>query len=66
MAHTKHLTPKDLAERWSLSVQTLANQRSAGRGPAYLRLSGNRVVYRLQDIETYEQGLTVQPIGARR
>ncbi|MDF2747210.1 MAG: hypothetical protein K0S98_1495 [Propionibacteriaceae bacterium] len=34
--------------------QTLANQRSHGRGPAYLKLAG-RVRYRLSDIEAYER-----------
>jgi hypothetical protein len=32
----------------------LANQRSQGRGPAYLKLAG-RVRYRRSDIEAYEQ-----------
>jgi hypothetical protein len=36
----------------------LANQRSQGRGPAYLKLAG-RVRYRLSDIEAYEQAGSV-------
>jgi hypothetical protein len=48
------LTDAQLAARWQLSRGTLANQRSQGRGPAYLKLAG-RVRYRLSDIEAYEQ-----------
>jgi hypothetical protein len=48
------LTDAQLAARWQLSRGTLANQRSQGRGPAYLKLAG-RVRYRRSDIEAYEQ-----------
>ena len=48
------LTDAQLAVRWQLSRGTLANQRSQGRGPAYLKLAG-RVRYRRSDIEAYEQ-----------
>lgn len=61
------LTDAQLAERWQLSRGTLANQRSQGRGPAYLKIAG-RVRYRRSDIETYEQaGLmeTQGPVDAR-
>ncbi|MFI5496938.1 helix-turn-helix transcriptional regulator [Actinoplanes sp. NPDC051859] len=52
--HTTHLTPTHLAKRWSVTPGHLANQRSAGIGPAYLKLGG-RILYRLVDIETYEE-----------
>jgi helix-turn-helix protein len=55
---TMHLTPTHLAKRWSVSVGHLANLRSAGEGPAYLKLGG-RVLYRLADVEIYEQHLRV-------
>ena len=48
------LTDAQLAERWQLSRGTLANQRSQGRGPTYLKIAG-RVRYRRSDIEIYEQ-----------
>ena len=50
--------------RWQLSRVTLANQRSQGRGPAYLKLAG-RVRYRRSDIEAYEQARFVsrEPAG---
>ena len=59
------LTDAQLAVRWQLSRGTLANQRSQGRGPAYLKLAG-RVRYRLSDIEAYEQAgfVTREPAGS--
>ena len=48
------LTDARLAERWQLSRGTLANQRSQGRGPSYVKIAG-RVRYRRSDIEAYEQ-----------
>ena len=58
------LTDAQLAARWQLSRGTLANQRSQGRGPAYLKLAG-RVRYRLSDIEAYEQAgfVSREPAG---
>jgi hypothetical protein len=47
------LTTADLAKRWNLSEQTLANQRSTGRGPRFLRVGG-RVFYRWPVILAYE------------
>ena len=47
------LTDAQLAERWQMSRGTLANQRSQGRGPAYVKLAGT-VRYRESDIEAYE------------
>ena len=58
------LTDAQQAVRWQLSRVTLANQRSQGRGPAYLKLAG-RVRYRRSDIEAYEQARFVsrEPAG---
>jgi Helix-turn-helix domain len=65
---TEHdlLTDAQLAARWQLSRGTLANQRSQGRGPAYLKLAG-RVRYRRSDIESYEQAgfVSHEPAGER-
>jgi hypothetical protein len=59
------LTDAQLAVRWQLSRGTLANQRSQGRGPAYLKLAG-RVRYRRSDVEAYEQAgfVSREPAGA--
>lgn len=53
-ATTIHLSSSDLARRWSITVGHLANLRSAGTGPVYLKLGG-RVLYRLIDVEDYEE-----------
>jgi len=65
-SETDLLTDAQLAVRWQLSRGTLANQRSQGRGPAYLKLAG-RVRYRLSEIEAYEQAAFVsrEPSGTR-
>ncbi len=51
---TTHLNAEYLARRWSLSPRTLERWRGTGRGPHYLKLGG-RCVYRLEDIEAFEQ-----------
>jgi predicted site-specific integrase-resolvase len=43
----------DLARRWKLSPRTLERWRWKGEGPVFLRVGG-RVIYRLEDIETFE------------
>lgn len=57
------LTSDELAERWSCSPRTLANDRSAGVGPAYVKL-GKHVRYRLADVEAYEDARLVTTLGA--
>lgn len=37
---TVYLTPKDMAERMGVTVKTLANQRSAGTGPKFVKVGG--------------------------
>jgi predicted site-specific integrase-resolvase len=48
-----HLNQAALADRWSVSQRTLERWRAIGWGPCYLKIGG-RVVYRLEDIESYE------------
>jgi predicted site-specific integrase-resolvase len=49
-----HLNQAALADRWDLSQRTLERWRAVGWGPVFLKIGG-RVVYRLEDIEAYEQ-----------
>ena len=49
----RHLTQRELAERWRISEATLERWRGEGRGPQYLKLHG-RVLYQLVDVEAYE------------
>jgi hypothetical protein len=44
------LTADELGERWRLSPQTLANLRSAGKGPPFVKLSNGSIRYKLSDI----------------
>jgi hypothetical protein len=48
------LAEDHLAQRWLCSMSRLQKWRSAGRGPDYLKI-GNRILYRLADIEEFEQ-----------
>ena len=46
----------ELAVRWRISHRTLERWRWTGEGPKFLKVGG-RVVYRLADIEEYEQAI---------
>ena len=50
----RHLNQVELADRWNISPRTLERWRSSGEGLPYLKIGG-RVVYRLEDVERYEQ-----------
>jgi hypothetical protein len=56
-------SPAQLAARWDCSVGWLANQRSAGLGPAFFKI-GSNVRYLLSDIEAYEEARRVEPVAA--
>lgn len=51
----KHINEDELSARLRLSVRTLQRWRWQGLGPRYLKLGG-RVVYRLVDVEAWEEG----------
>ena len=51
---TRHLTQRDLAERWGKAEATIERYRSDGVGPRFLKLGGG-VRYRLEDIEQFER-----------
>ena len=48
-----HINQAQLAKRWNMSPRTLERWRWVGLGPVFLKLGG-RVLYRLEDIESYE------------
>jgi hypothetical protein len=50
------LNQTDLARRWRISPRTLERWRWLREGPRYLKLGG-RVLYRVADIEAYEQSI---------
>jgi hypothetical protein len=53
------LTSKELADRWRLSDQTLANWRHARKGPRFVKV-GNRVLYPVEVIQDYEKNTLIQ------
>lgn len=61
MGDRAYLTSKELADRWRLSDQTLANWRYAGKGPPFIRV-GARVLYPAEGIQAYEK-LSQQWLG---
>ena len=50
----KHLSQRELSERWTIAETTLERWRSMGIGPVYVKLPG-RVVYRITDVDAYER-----------
>lgn len=48
------LSAKELAIRWRLNSQTLANWRHAGKGPPFIRV-GARVLYPIEAIRAFEK-----------
>ena len=61
----KHcLNQKELARRWGISHRTLERWRYTSQGPTFLKLGG-RVLYRLADIETFEQSQLQRALKSR-
>lgn len=52
----RFLTPQELSNRWSgsIGVTTLANWRSRGRGPQYVKVGG-RVLYPAAKVAEWEE-----------
>jgi len=50
---TRLLTAEEVAEQTSLSVETLAQWRSQGKGPPYVKISRNCVRYRQSDLDCW-------------
>ena len=54
------LTPRELAERWGMSADTLKKWRCVKKGPPFIKLGGKNkegrdsVRYRLADVLAYE------------
>jgi predicted site-specific integrase-resolvase len=63
-----HLNQVEMAARLKISPRTLERWRWTGEGPAFLKIGG-RVIYRLEDVEAYENGRrcesTVQSVQLR-
>lgn len=58
------LTPAQLGLRWDKSEKRLANMRSNGEGPPFIK-DGATILYRMQDILEYEESRLVRfPVKA--
>lgn len=56
MPEAIYLTPEQLVARWCnrISLQTLANWRSKGKGPQPTKI-GSKVLYAIAAVEKYER-----------
>ena len=52
------LFPEQAAKYLLLSISTLARMRIAGNGPTFVRVSPQRVAYRVSDLDKYLDGRT--------
>ena len=59
------LTEIMLADRWVCSVARLQRWRTVGEGPQYLKIVG-KVLYRLKDIEAYEEACLIRKVLSGR
>jgi hypothetical protein len=50
----EYFTSAELADRWRLSNQTLANWRHAGKGPPFIRV-GARILYPRHAVHSFEK-----------
>ena len=55
-----HLTPRDVAERFGVSVGTVYQWNGRRSGPPYMRV-GKYARYRLADVEAWEKARYVGP-----
>ena len=53
---TKHLTSRQLADRWGIKEGTLRNWRYIGEGPAFMKV-GRSIRYRMANVLYYEKGM---------
>jgi excisionase family DNA binding protein len=61
---TQLLSTKEAAKMLLVSPRTIQDWRVKGGGPAYVRISGNRVVYRLADLEDWIEARVFQSTSA--
>ena len=56
----KFMTPKDVSDRYEgrIGVRTLANWRSQGSGPPFVKIGG-AILYKFDDLNAWEQANTV-------
>lgn len=60
LTEKKFMTPKDVSDRYEgrIGVRTLANWRSQGSGPPFVKVGG-AILYKYDDLNAWEQENTV-------
>jgi hypothetical protein len=58
----RHFNQIDLSRRWNVSPRTLERWRWLKQGPQYMKIGGH-VVYRLEDVESFEAARMRRPAG---
>ncbi|RRR95561.1 helix-turn-helix transcriptional regulator [Glycomyces terrestris] len=53
------LTPEETADILKVATQTLANWRSQGKGPSWVKLGARRCRYRHSEIHRFIEAMTV-------
>lgn len=59
----QYLTPSETADRLNVSSGTLANWRSRGTGPAYLKI-GRKVSYAIVDLDAWADKNKIKTIDS--
>ena len=57
------INERQLSELLGIAIQTARNWRSTGRGPAYVKLGGRSVRYRVVDVQDFIESGLVKPDG---
>ena len=52
---TRYLTPREVEKVFGLTAKWLANLRFYKRGPAYLKVGSKKILYSVDDVESWLQ-----------
>ena len=66
MPPTRPAVPEEVAEYLQRDEKTLANWRSLGVGPAYIKMAGGGIRYRWADVEKWLKSQVVNPSTTSR
>jgi predicted DNA-binding transcriptional regulator AlpA len=61
MSERQYLSRREVAEEYGFSKRFLEALASAGRGPAMIRATARKVLYRRIDVEAWLESLRVEP-----
>ena len=59
----KYLRPREVEQIYRINAKTLANWRSQGKGPSYLRIGG-RIFYQVHKLKRYIRGCKVKTVDS--